>query len=67
MFAQRGNACIKKVERFTVLYDKKVENGKCPNTEFLLVHKVTIKNANFFVLIVSCLRTHQRKNFTLNN
>ena len=28
-------------------------------------HKVTIKNANFFVLIVSCLRTHQRKRFTV--
>ena len=26
-------------------------------------HKVTIKNANFFVSIVSCLRTHQRKKF----
>ena len=25
------------------------------------LHKVTIKNAKFFVLIVSCLRTHQRK------
>ena len=25
-------------------------------------HKVTIKKAKFFVLIVSCLRTHQRKN-----
>ena len=25
------------------------------------LHKVTIKNVNFFVRIVSCLRTHQRK------
>ena len=33
----------------------------------LKTHKVTIKDANFFVLIVSRLRTHQRKNFTLNN
>ena len=51
---------------------------KCPDTEFFLVwirenkdqkklRKVTIKNANFLVLIVSCLRTHQRKYFTLNN
>ena len=40
---------------------------KCPNTEFFLVHKVTIKNANFFVLIVSWLRTHHRNNLALNN
>ena len=40
---------------------------KCPNTELFLVLKVTIKNANFFVLIVSCLHTHQQKHFTLNN
>ena len=38
---------------------------KCPNTDVFLVHKVTIKNENFFVLIVSCLSTHQGKNFTL--
>ena len=38
---------------------------KCPNTDVFLVHKVTIKNENFFLLIVSCLSTHQRKNFTL--
>ena len=25
------------------------------------LHKVTIKNANFFVPIVSCLHTHQQK------
>ena len=29
-----------------------------------LVHGITIKNANFFVLIVSCLRTHQPKQFS---
>ena len=40
---------------------------KSPNTELFQVHKVTITNANFFVLTVSCLRTHQRKNFTSNN
>ena len=28
-------------------------------------HKIMIKNANFFVLIVSRLRTHQRKKFTM--
>ena len=38
---------------------------KCPNTDVFLVHKVTIKNENFFLLIVSCLSTHQRKNFKL--
>ena len=38
---------------------------KCPNTDVFLVHKVAIKNENFFVLIVSCLSTHQGKNFTL--
>ena len=37
------------------------------NTEQKNLHKVTIKNANFFVIIVSCLRTYQRKIFTLNN
>ena len=30
-------------------------------------HKVTIKNANFFVTIISCLRAHQRKKFTMNS
>ena len=33
------------------------------NAEFFLIHKVTTKNAKFFVLIVSCLRTHQQKKF----
>ena len=37
------------------------------NADQKKLHKVTIKIANFFVLIVSCLCTHQRKNFTLNN
>ena len=37
------------------------QRKKCLNTEFFLVHKVTIKNAKFFVLIVSCLRTRQQK------
>ena len=34
---------------------------KCPNMELFLVHEVTIKNANIFVLIVSCLCIHQQK------
>ena len=42
-------------------------HDKCPNTDQQNFHKVTIKNANFFILIVLCLHTHQQKNFTLNN
>ena len=44
--------------------------GFCPNTGkygYHSVHKIMIKNANFFVLIVLCLRTHQRKKFTTNS
>ena len=33
---------------------------KCPNTEFFLVHKVTIKNAIFFATF-RCIRTEYRK------
>ena len=53
-----------KKKTYEQVYEQVILCGKCPNTEFFLVHKVTIKNANFFVIIVSCLRTHQRKNFT---
>ena len=37
----------------------------CPNTEFFQVHKVTIKNTNFFVLIVSCCALTSGKNLQL--
>ena len=32
-----------------------------------LIHIVMIKNANFFMVIVSLLRTHQWREFTMNN
>ena len=53
-------------QTFLAVLDKHVpyKNKKIRTSQ---VHKVTIKNANFFALIVSCLRTHQRKNFILNN
>ena len=37
-----------------------------PDYGLSLIQKVKMKNANFFGLIVSCLRTHQQKEFTIN-
>ena len=60
MFLSKCAVCDSKESKFTL-------REKCPNAEFFLVHKIMIKNANFFVLIVSCFRTHQRKKFTMNS
>ena len=71
-----SRVCLKREERTAW---KASKHGDFSGTYFLVfspntgkygpgkLHKVMIKNANFFVLIVSCLRTHQRKNFTLKN